>query len=301
MAAVNVVVKDDAPQPAPVSGVTVSAFVPDALVLAGQGVTDENGVAAFSLPSGTYELRMFKLGLLFSNPFAVPVVEDGFVNEFDVFGTRVGNFGVPNDARLCRCVGRFLNYQNQPAADAMVRISSPIDLLEKNPMVVDGNLIMPSALELRTDSNGYVTVDLLRGGFYWLTFAGEEDEPWNFAVPDRPSVNLIDLIHPYPVSLAWQTEGSSLDVAKNSTLTINFQVTFSDFQTRSTELQDILQFLNSDPDVIDLAYQTTGSLVVTGRAPGAATIRAKTVDDLFPKRVPDYSLQAPLLFVTVNP
>jgi hypothetical protein len=266
-----------------------------------QGVTDQDGIAALSLPAGTYELRFFKVGLLFSNPFAIPVVEDGFVNEFEIHGMQVGNFGVPADTRLCRCVGRFVDFQNQPVPNAMVRISAPIDLLEKNPKVVDGNAVMRSSLEVRTNDSGYVVLDLLRGGFYWLTFAGEEDEPWNLAVPDRQTANLIDLIHPYPVSLVWDSEVSSLSMVANETVQMNFTVTFSDFQTRSAELQDVLQFLNSAPDVIDLAYQTSGSLAITGRAPGDAVIQAKTVDDLFPKRVPDYSLQAPPLSVTVIP
>jgi hypothetical protein len=301
MAVVNVVVREDSPAQLPLAGVTVTVVVPTLYVVSGQATTDEDGIASFTLPATSFELRFFKMGVVFKNPVLIAPVEDGLVNEFDYFGTIVSSFGVPADPRLCRCVGRFLDYANQPVRNAMVRLATSMDLKEKQPKVVDGNFIMPASMEFRTDDDGYLKVDLLRGGGYWVAFAGEDDELWNFLVPDRPTANLTDLIHPYPVSLTWQLEdGVDLTVAKNASLQVPFSVAFSDYQTRSDELQELLQFLNSDDAIIDLAYQASGSVVITGRSPGTATVTPGLKPDLFPKRVPDYSLAAPILQVTVT-
>jgi len=298
-AVVNVFVRDDSTQHTPIYGATVAIVLPPFYVFNGLVTSDQHGMAGFLLPEGLYEIRCFKLGVVFKNPVAIQVVEDGLPNEFDVSGTLLGPYGVPADSRLCRCVGRFLDYSRQPVVNAMVRIATSMDLLSKQPKVVDGNMILPSAMVRHTDENGYLVVDLLRGGGYWVALAGEEDELWNFLVPDCQTVNLIDLIHPYPVTLSWGS--SSVNVSPNQSVQVPFSVVFSDYQTRSAELQELLQFMNSDDSIIDLAYQASGSVVITGKVPGTATVTAETKADLFPKRVPDYSLTAPALPVTVTP
>jgi hypothetical protein len=208
---VNIYVEEDSLLHPPVPDVSVAAFDPLTMTQVAVGVTDADGRASFLLPGGTYEVRFFKAGFSFSNPKSLAVTEPAVPespNGFSVSALPFGVFGVPIDPRLCRCVGRFVNYQNQPVPNSMVRITMNEDLTQKGPKVVDGNMVSPSSMEVRTDQNGFVAVDLLRTGQYWLVFAGEEEEPWSFTVPDRPNANLIELIHPQPVSLSYDQDAA---------------------------------------------------------------------------------------------
>ena len=304
----NFYVVDATPQANPIAGVAVGIYDPTTFAQVALGVTDAGGRASFLLPgSGAgqpYEARLFKMGFLFTNPQLIQVYEPevpATPNGFQAVGTQVGVFGVPLDPRVCRVVGRFLNYQNQPVANGLVRFAQDVDLLKKTPKVIDGNAIMPSAMEVQTDQNGFVVVDLVRGGEFFVAFAGEDDETWNIKIPDRPTVNLLDLIHPYPVALTWSDPGPVF-VTPGQLLLIDVTVMFSDYVSRAKELQDIVQFINSDETIIDLVYLAkTGQIGITGKAPGSAVVSAQPVADLFPRRVPDYALQSTALSVTVTP
>lgn len=304
---VNVYIVDSSSQANPVVGATLCIFDPATLAEITMGVSDSNGKVSLLLPGmqdgQTYEARFFKMGYVFPNPMRLVVFEPAVPetpNGFSAVGTQFGVFGLPIDPRLCRCVGRFLDYTNQPVVNGIVRISSDADLKKKTPMVVDGNLIASGGMELHTDNNGFISVDLLRSGEYFITLTGETEETWNFKVPDTQTANLIDLIHPYPVSLTWGIEGTQVVVAVGQQIFIPLSVTFSDFIARSSELQDMLQFMNSDETTIDLVYMSLqGQLAVTGKALGQATISVEMLPDLFPRRVPDYSINAPVLAVTV--
>lgn len=305
---VNIYAVDSTPQASAVSGVAVGIYDPATLVQVAYGLTDSNGMAPFFLPGSldgqSYEARFFKIGFLFTNPQLISIYEPEALttpNGFQTVASQVGVFGAPLDPRVCRCAGRFLNYQNQPVVNALVRVAQDADLLKKTPKIVDSNAIAPSVLETNTDQNGFVVLDLLRMGEFFITFAGEDDALWNFKVPDRPTANLIDLIHPYPISLTWGLVGTSFTISVTQLTLIPVSVLFSDYVTRTNELQKIIQFMNSDASVIDLVFLSRESKIgITGRAPGSATVSVQVVPDLFPRRIPDYSIQASVLSVTVT-
>jgi hypothetical protein len=306
---VNLYVADSTPSALPVAGVAVGIYDPTSLVQVAYGLSDAAGRTAFLLPGladgQSYEARFFKIGYLFTNPQLIKVYEptnDALPNGFYATATQLGVFGAPIDPRVCRCVGRFLNYQNQPVANALVRLSSDADLRKKTPEMVDGNAVTPASLEARTDPNGFVVLDLLRTGEYFITFAGEDDETWNFKVPDRPTANLFDLIHPYPISLVWGGSVTTLSMKPGDITQVDVTVLFSDYVSRSKQLHDIICFTSSDQTLADVAYLGhLGQLGITARAEGVVTVTAGVAPGLYPHRVPDYSISAPVLTVTIAP
>ena len=225
---VDVYVSDNSVSPVPISDAVVNIFDPITFALLGTALTDDTGRAAFTLfgsptPGTAYEVRAFKVGVIFANPFAISVLNPlapHQSNRFDISGTLL-TLPVSTDPACCRCTGRFFDQQNRPMANRTVRIISvPLPLDQSGsgperhntkwptprwptPKVAFGNMVASEAIEVKTDPTGSVSVNLLQGGKYDVCFAGEEDVVWPITVPARTSVNLIDLIHPQPVTLTW--------------------------------------------------------------------------------------------------
>ena len=292
-------------------GVTAQLFDPDlGLLFVAEAISDAQGRAAFLVPGApspgkSYEVRLFKIGTVFPNPRAIQVLDPVVApatNDWDVAGQPVGNFGVPTDQRLCRCVGRLFNYSRQPVVNGVVRVLTDVELFKKNPKVVDNDLISAESMETRTDHEGYFVFDLLRTGEYFIAFSGEIDKVWNFKVPDRSSFNIVDLIHPYPLSLSWGMTGNVLVMGAATVVELPITVAFSDDIVRTTELYQWIEFLNSDTAIIDAVFSGGNTLRITSKIPGSAVITPSVIPGLFPKRVPDYNLGATQpLQVTVTP
>lgn len=297
---VNVFVTSDAAIPAPLPGVSVMVLTAGTVV-AGAALTDADGMAAFSLPGGDYEVRFFKLGVVFQNPFSISVLEPATSpNGFEATGTVIDAFGVPSDQRLCRCVGRFVNYANQPQNDVLIRVVVDEDLSTKMPKLVDNNMVAPSSMEFHTDRHGYAVLDLIRGGEFYMSVAGEEDQLWAFKVPDRPSASLLDLIHARPVSVAYGDLAPT--VAVGSAIDVSAVVSWTDFRDRPGDVNAYLRFMISDPTLAEVAYNSSQSVLnIRGLMPGSFTITAEPVKDTFPHVVPDTTISAPVVNVTITP
>ncbi len=337
--AVNVFVKDTQLIPQPISGVVVNVYDSMTLTLVTSGTTNGSGQASFLLPGvaspGTnYELRFFKSGVIFTNPALIAVIDppaNPDTNDFDISGTVVIN-PVATDPRMCRCTGQFINYSGLPVPNTLVRILAiqgsggltqppdsplpppwlvPIQPLPPNiisgfqvPKVLDGKMVSVQAMEFKTDANGRVSFDLIRNGQYFATFAGEEDQIWCLVVPDRSSANLIDLIHPEPVSLTWDptdAPGNAVSVAVGDTGTVKFSVLFSNFITYAKNLSHVLTFTNSDGDVAEAVYDASGQIAITGIAVGTTNVTVAVKPNMTPARIPTYAIAAAPLVVTITP
>ena len=305
---VDIYVNDDSPLPSPISGVFVSVLDPSTFAVIATATTDGTGRAAFSIdgsvtPGTPYEVRFFKLGVRFANPMQI-LVEDPPVttNKFDMSGTLL-ELPAATDPRVCRCTGRFMSFSNTPIAGATVRFMAKAESGYQVPKVVDGNLISAEAYATKTDADGYVSLDLLRGALYYITFSGEDDVVWNICVPDRASANLIELIHPAPVSLAWdptEAPGNAVSVQVGETKFIPFLITYSDYEETGTGATKWLRFINPDDALMDVGYGD-GNLVITGKAVGSGNITTEMLPDLKPVRVPEYNIYVPPLVVTITP
>src|SRR5258708_31812838 len=155
---VNIYMTDTTINQLPISGAVASIVDPTTYTVTASAISDTIGLAAFLLPGSTgvgttYEVRFFKLGVVFPNPVRIQVQEPTITtNKFNVSGTLVGatSYGVATDPRCCRVVGRFMHFNNQPMANILVRFMQILDDVGfQVPKVVDGNLIAGATLELR--------------------------------------------------------------------------------------------------------------------------------------------------------
>lgn len=336
---VNVFVNDTQVSPAPIAGVVVNVYDGTSLAFITSGTTDSGGQAAFLLPGASmgqaYELRFFKSGVIFTNPMDISVldpVSPPNTNDFDTTGTVV-TIPVATDPRMCRCTGQFIDFGGRPVPNTLVQVLAIMDAGELTsppdqpdippfliqppipppnvlsgfqvPKVLDGKMVSPMAMEFRTDNNGKVSMDLIRGGQYYVTFAGEEDVIWNIVVPDRSSVNLIDLVHPEPKTVTWDqtvAPGNVISVAINVQVSVPFSILFSNFFSYSKSLGHIIQFTNSDGTIGDLVFDTgNGAVAITGRIAGTMSVTVGVVPNLTPVRVPPYAIAGSPLVVTVTP
>lgn len=304
----DIYVKDDTVVPAAIPGVIVSVLDSTTFAEVAQGVTDVNGKASFVLPGNvtpglTYEVRFYKLGVRFANPVQIQVEEPVVTtNKFDFSGTLL-TLPTATDPRVCRCTGIFKNFSNSPIVGAVVRFMAKAEAGTQIPKVVDGNLISAEVLATKTDEDGSVSVDLLRGGHYFVTFSGEDDVVWEIHVPDRSSVDLIELIHPGPVSLDWDdtdAPGDAITLAVGETKTVHYSVLFTNYESLTEGVLQYLDFTNGDDALISVAVGE-GVAIICGLAAGSTTVTAAAKPDVLPIRVPDNSITAPALSVTVTP
>ena len=309
-APVDIFVGDDTPSNLPIQSVELQVLNSTTLSLVASATTGVDGRAAFLLPGSfgagtTYEVRAYKLGVVFSNPFLIAVVEPPVTtNKFDLLGTKL-DLPVATDPRCCRCTGRFMDFRNIPIRNVSFRVSALNTSGTQTPKVVDGNLVSPDTMIFSSDSDGYVSLDLLRSGQYYVTFSGEEDVNWLIYVPDRPSVNLIDLIHPYPVSLAWDptvAPANSVSVQVGSYILVGYSITMSDYRVVSSggNTQQVIKIWNSDPAVGDVG-SGDATVGVRGLSAGSLTITCSIAETLAPYRVPFPELLYTPLSVTVIP
>lgn len=308
----NINITNDAVVPSPISGVTVQVLDIETAEFVAFGVSDPDGHCHLALPGDVppgrdYELRAYKTGVHFDQPFTITVLDPlpaGQTNDFNLVGSLVGQFGIPADPYLCRCVGRFVDFSNQPMRNLLVMINAPADPGLKVPKLIAGNAVASEAMRFRTDRNGFLAVDLPRGGQYRIVFAGESDVTWNFQVPDRHSANLLDLIHPQPILLAWDANvapNNTLTLAAGQTVLVPATVTMSDFTVLTDDLTRFLVFSLENSTVADGGIGGNG-VQVTAIAPGTTTVTAtlSTSSRLYPVRLPDYATVLPTLTIVVN-
>jgi hypothetical protein len=308
--AADIFVVDTTLSPQPIVGVVVNLYDPaNQYAFVATATTDSTGKAAFLVPGSgapgySYEVRFFKLGVIFTSPFSIQVIDPltgSETNQFNAAGTLL-TLETATDPRNCRCTGRFMDQSNQPIEGLQLYVGA--DMPFQNPKVVDGNMIASSDTCYTTDCSGYVKIDLLRTGVFWVRFAGDESETWRITVPNQSSVNLNDLIHPQPAVLTYNSEdapSNTLNLTVGQTADVAMSLLFTNFQTLTSQITEYLQFTPSETGIVDFsAFGTNGSLSFLALAAGTVTITASPVPCLFPNRVPGYSVTAPVLTVVVS-
>ena len=251
------------------------------VVFVTQGTTGEganpDGERLFDLPVGEYTMRlsMSVSGYVVVSPQSFTVTGTPADDVFDV-EVELPERSEATDVRLCRCSGFFV----RPDGKAAVGISLRFVHLNR-PSVLGEDAVLPFVVDVRTDSDGHATVDLIRKAVYRVEAQGYEDARLETRIPDRPSANLADIVFPIvsavvftPGALALAVGGAvgELDVLirYRSGLELGLE-DFGDFQP--------VTFVVSDTDVAT-AVISGGGIVVTGVGVGQCTITAKRVADL---------------------
>lgn len=304
----------------PLEGVLVRVYNADGSAYITQNTTVLSGGEAyveFSLdgddPAVGYTLRLFKQGVAFDSTlgdsYASPQSIDVYspasssptgTNDFDVKGQ---TFTMPTalDTRLCRASGFFKDAVGRPLPSLDITLINDF-----KPAVVDGYAVLGSKVELRTDTDGYVEVDLYRGGEYRAMVqsiqAAEEDATGaivfdrELVVPDRSSVSIIDLLFPVVKEITW--DPTTVSVAAGESLDLTPTVEGSDYQELTGSACDDVLYEIADTDVATVSVEED-KLVITGVSAGTTELTATRRDQTVVS-IPDTGIVGSPLTITVT-
>jgi hypothetical protein len=274
-----------------------------------------DAVAEFTLdgddPPISYTIRMSKPGVAFDGGFGDQYKTPQLIevwspaagsptgtNDFDVKGETF-TMPVAADSRMCRASGFFKDATGRPLEGLDISLINDF-----KPAIVDGYAVLGSKVELRTDEDGYVEVDLYRGGEYRAMVqsiqAAEADSTGAIVfdralvVPDQASVNFIDLLFPVVEEITW-TLG---ELAVGDTFDLIPIVVGSDGRTlEGTAHEDVLYEI-ADTEVATVSV-LEDKLVITALASGSTELTATRIDQTV-VFIPDSGIVGSPLTITVT-
>lgn len=293
---VDVYIKDDTPSAAPVEGVVVRVYDETGTTYFTQQTSDANGHVAMLLPSGyAFSLRFYKFQVTITNPQLIEVQDqdlpDSTPNVFDV-NAHVFTPPEATDPRLCRCSGFFRKVNGDPQPSVDIHIIGKFD-----PILLEDDAVLNERVSLRTDSDGFIQVDLIRFAEYDVTVEGFEDCLRTIRTPDRPSSNFPDLLFPV-VSSIFFGQSPPYTLIVGGTLTLVPSVYSSSGRLLDGTAQYDLHWTTSDENVAVLSVTET-ELVLEGRAAGSVELTAERLDTSI-VRIPDTPIQGVPVTVTVT-
>jgi hypothetical protein len=298
-------------------GVLVRVFDETGTTFIGQNTTalvGSDAIAEFALdgddPPISYTIRLSKTGVAFDGAlgdeyktpqliaiYSPPANSPTGKNDFDVKGETFER-PVATDPRLCRCSGFFKDASGRPLPN--------LDLFFINqfrPAVVDGNAVMGERLDARTDEDGYLELDLYRGGIYEvyvqsIQAATVDGEVFTreVHVPDQASANLIILLFPVVGEVVWTPAVVSL--AAGDTLDLVPLVKGTDGrELTGTAIEDAVYEVE-DPTIATIQVGAD-TIIVTGVLPGTTNLVVSRKDQTV-VIVPDPGITGSPLAITVT-
>jgi len=294
---VKVYVKDQDDEP--IVSVLVRVFDEDGAAFISQNYTtlvSGRAVADFTLdgddPPISYTIRLSKTGVAFDGAlgddskspqlitvYSPPAAAPNGNNYFEVVG-QTFTLPVATDPRLCRVSGFFKDPAGRPLPGLDITFINQFD-----PTIVDGYGIMSSKVDVRSDEDGYVELDLYRNGEYRALVESVE-APTScdtqsiifervLMVPDRSSVNINDLLFPVVDAIVWDPD--PISVAEGETLDIFTTVTATDFRELvGTANEDIIY--STEDETIATVTALPDKLVVLGVTAGTTNLVATRKD-----------------------
>lgn len=275
---VQVALVTDAVVPAALDGVVVRVFDADGeLVTMAISGDPELGQVSFELEGDEepveYQLRFAYPGSAIS-PKRIEVYSPASLsptgtNTFQV-SAAVFELEPAVDPLLCRASGIVTGPSGQPRAGV------DVTFIPKFHAFVEGNTVaLPGRFVVRTNKQGFMSVDLYRYAMYEVTIAGREEVVRNIEVPNRSSIPLPHLLFPVVVLVAY-AEAGPYTVPSGGRLQLTPTVRASNFQELGLGADDVLYSI-LDPAIASV--QLSGDrIVIHGHAPGMTTLRVTRLD-----------------------
>lgn len=276
---VRILVQDDQVVPEPVDDVVVRVYDAAGIVLITSGTTGavEPGIAEFTLDGDTvpeeYQLRFFINGGSIVSPQQIAVYSPASLaptsaNNFEVNATM---FVLPqaSNPNLCRASGYVKGPNGQPRRGIDIHF---IPLF--SPLLVGDDTVLGERVAVRTDTTGFVSVDLYRNGKYEATVESHENIQRSIVVPDRASVNIGDLLFPV-VELVEYSDPLELNVGE--ALDVTVEVTASNYQVLTGTAGEDVCYSVDDPSVASIEV-LSDRITIHGIATGTTTLRATRRD-----------------------
>jgi len=313
-------VHDDTVLQEPVDGVTIRVFDEnDAYITT---VTTVDGEAGLSLPGAPdpgreFIIRLNKTGVTFEHSTQkIQVLEDngspfgdggygdgGYggsgaypVNTFE-FDCHVRTLPESPNLNMCRLSGTLRDASLKPIKNAQIEFSmisvwpdmqvSGLHFIN-DPTVVDGHIIA-KPVKVKSDVNGYVEIDLIRGAEYEAFIHGWQHPDGiseSIIVPDSPAARVEDVLFPYVSRVDFDQTAIPLPVGQSTE--VGVVATGSNLQDISLygDLIGLLDFTPSDPAVISILPGVNKTFLIGGLAAGTATINVVRKDYTSAPRLP---------------
>lgn len=302
---VNVTVKDDQVVPQPVDGVVVRVFDATGTVFITEGTSGVpligTGQVQVTLPGAgpvpiTYQLRFYVNGGAITSPqyiqvFSPPLLSPTGVNNF-LITTSMFTLPTATNPRLCRASGFVWGPDGRPRRGIDIHFIPCF-----KPLVVDGYGVLGERVSIRTDQDGYTSVDLFRTGMYEVMIESQENVIRGVLVPDRSSINLFNLLFPIVVSVDYLPVGP-WSLAVGAQLVLTPTVKANDFRTLdgAAGSEDVLYAVD-DPTIVGVTVTAT-TVILSGNASGNTTLRVTRRDNSI-VYIPDPGIAGSAVVVTV--
>jgi hypothetical protein len=300
---VDILVEDDQVIPAPVDGVVVRVFDATGTTFITEGTTGSPaapGHVEFTLngddPPIQYSLRFFKSGASFVSPQAIEVYTPPANAP-----TGANNFVVPasiftipeaTDPRCCRVSGYIYDGGCRPRNGIDIHF-----IPQFNPLIIDSLGVLGERVSHRTDKDGYISLDLWRNGCYLATIESHENIARQVVVPDRSSINIMDLLFPVVVKVEY-SPAPPWNIPVGTELEIAATVTSSDFRTLEGTAQGDVLYESDDASIAAVTVRDD-KIILRGIAPGSANLVASR-KDLSVVHVPDNGIDGASASITVS-
>jgi hypothetical protein len=267
------IVSDDT-IPVAVAGVVVDFYNLSAVLQTG-GTTDSSGNVTVSLPDGTYNVFMYKAGVIIIPKQPQQIVVDHTLpsNSFRVTA-HIPSKPESVDPKRCTVSGHILGVDGLQAIHRL--IFEPV----KDLTIISGNVIAPlHRIEVTSDDNGYFEFDLLRNTKYNAYFLFPQDlfgkQPGKLDVqtPNGASANLADFLFPIPINVTFSVSSISLPVSAIWDISVIYAVMGSDGVSRNVTGTPWagVAITNTDATIVDTRFED-GILMLLPKTPGTATI-----------------------------
>jgi uncharacterized protein YjdB len=285
---VRVFVEDEqSPTPDPIENVLVRMFNAAGDVFISQDYTDVLGIADFTLdgddPPNEYTIRLSKQGVAFDGGlgddskspqlievYTPPAGSPSGTNDFTVRGQTFTR-PVATDPRLCRLSGFFRRSDGEPYAWLDFRFKPCF-----KPAIVDGDGVLWGTIDARTDEDGYIEIDLFRGGEYRVLVETLDDDERLIVIPDVSSENIVEILFPVVETVVFLP--ASLLLAVDDSEEVVPTVTASNQQVLEGTAQQDVEYTSSDEAVAIVAVQND-LLVITAVGPGTCQIDVARLDE----------------------
>ena len=300
------VVDEKTPTPDPIENILVRVFNAAGDSFISQDYTDVLGIADFTLnggdPPNEYQIRLSKTGVAFDgslgddskSPQLIKVWTPASsapsgTNDFTVQGQTFIR-PVASDSRLCRASGFFRRADGLPYPNLDV-IFTP----RFKPAIVDGDSVMWGSINMRTDEDGYLEIDLFRYGEYSVLLESLEDCPRLAVIPNSSSENIVELLFPVVAQVVFLPASLLLTVGeeKESVPT----VIGSDQQVLEGTAPADVKYTIGDESVATVSVKND-KLVITGVASGGTLIDVERLDETI-VLIPDAGIVYAPLIITV--
>jgi len=243
-------------------------------------------------PPISYTIRLSKTGVAFDGNqgdasktpqlitiYSPPTAAPNGTNNFEVIGQ---TFTLPTatDPRLCRASGFFKDPTGQPLAGLEMEFINQF-----RPAVVDGYGVLGAKVDVRTDEDGYVEIDLYRFAEYHVMIQGLETAEEcdtgaivfdrDIVVPDRASMSLLDLLFPVVASIDWGL--TAVSVAEGESLDIFPSLTATDYRELTGSANEDVIYSVEDEEIASVSA-SEDRVTVVGKAAGITNLIATRKD-----------------------